>query len=227
MSLGNSVEGQPIWGLKISDNVGTNEPAEGEVVILALHHAREGIAAETGLFIAEYLVNHFTDADLNTCLANLEVWVVPVVNPDGYQFSTSPGNRLWRKNRSNNGDGTWGVDLNRNYAYQWGLGGGGSEGDPGSHEDTYWGLGPFSEPETQVVRNFIQGLDHPRALLSYHSFSELFLRPWSHTSADPPGEPSLAFLAKDSIQRIATVHSHTYAETISYHAFGEATDYFW
>lgn len=227
VAIGTSVEGRPIWALKISDNVTSDEPEEGDVVIAALHHAREWVAAETGLFMAEYLVEHFSDPDLASCLSNLEVWVVPVVNPDGY-LHTATTYRYWRKNRRNNGDGSFGVDLNRNYAYQWGNGPGvDPEGSAFSSDDTYRGPAAFSEPETTALRDFVQGLDNPRALVSFHTYGELYLRPWSYTSADPPGESTLAFLAQNNINRISAVHGHTYQETIGYHSFGELTDYFW
>jgi len=227
-TIGTTAEGRPIRGLKISDNVAMDETGEGDVVFVALHHAREWISAEMALYLAEYLLTHHdTDPALAACMDQLEIRIIPVMNPDGYAYSAAaPANRLWRKNRRNNGDGTFGVDLNRNYAYQWGFGSG-SEGSDFTYEDTYRGPAPFSEPETQALRDFVQGLHNPRALVSYHSYSELFLRPWAYTTADPPGEPSLAFVAQDSIARIAAVHGHTYSETIWYVAYGETTDFFW
>lgn len=226
-SIGTSAEGRPIWALKISDDVSSDEPDEGDVVIVALHHAREWISAETALFLAEYLVEHFSDPAIAACLANLEVWVVPVVNPDGY-LHTATTYRYWRKNRSDNGDNTFGVDLNRNYAFQWGEGSGYDNGGSlFSFDDFYWGPAAFSEPETRALRDFITGLDAPRALVSYHSYGEQYLRPWSYTEDDPPGESTLAFVAENNIERMSAVHGHTYQPTIGYQAFGEMTDYFW
>ncbi|HLA09847.1 MAG TPA: M14 family metallopeptidase [Pyrinomonadaceae bacterium] len=227
-TIGTSVEGRSIRGIKISDNVATNESSEGDVVFVGLHHAREWISAEMALYLAEYLLtNYATDPALQACMNNLQIWIIPVVNPDGYAYSASTApRRCWRKNRRNNGDGTFGVDLNRNYSYQWGFGSG-AEGSNITSEDTYRGPSPFSEPETIAVRDFVQALQNPTTLLTYHSYSELFLRPWSYTNTDPPGEPALRFLAQDSIARIAAVHGHTYAETIWYNAYGETTDYFW
>ena len=117
-TIGTTAEGRPIRGLKISDNVATDEPGEGDVVFVGLHHAREWISAELALYLAEYLVTHHgTDPALAACMNQLEVWIIPVMNPDGYAYSAAaPANRLWRKNRRNNGDGTFGVDLNRNYS---------------------------------------------------------------------------------------------------------------
>lgn len=229
LSIGSSVNGLPINCLKISDNVAVNESNEGDVVFVGLHHAREWISPETALFLAEHLLNSVaagTDPELTTCVNNLEIWIIPALNPDGYAFTTISGNRFWRKNRRNNGNGTFGVDLNRNYSYQWG-GGSGAEGSNFTADDTYRGPFPFSEPETAALRDFVQGLHHPRALVSYHSFSELFLRPWSYTNVDPPGERTLRYIAQDSIARMAAVHGHTYSETIWYNAYGETTDFFW
>jgi len=133
---------------------------------------------------------------------------------------------LWRKNRRNNGDGTYGVDLNRNYGCQWG-GGSGSEGSDDTGDDCYRGTHAFSEPETAALRDFVQALDHPRAMVAYHSYSQLFLRPWAYTLADPPGEMTLRYIAQDSIARIAAVHGRVYDETIWYLCYGETGDYFW
>jgi hypothetical protein len=108
-----------------------------------------------------------------------------------------------------------------------GDGGGGSEGSTNPAEDTYIGPFAFSEPETAAFRDFVQGLANAKALVTYHTYSELFLRPWSYALTDPPGEPTLAYLARDSIARIAGIHGHTYSEDIWYRSFGETTDYFW
>jgi hypothetical protein len=232
-SIGNSVEGQPIWALKISGTA--PEASKGDVVFIGLHHAREWITVETALYLAERLLNEYganpqVQADIN----RLRIWIIPVANPDGYAYTQLPPinpsdpqylwPRYWRKNRRNNGDGTFGVDLNRNWGYQWGLNSGSS---PNTSDDTYRGPTAFSEPEIIHLRNFIQGLANPKTLLSYHSFSELFLRPWAYTTADSPGEPILNALAERSISVIAAVHGHTYAEEISYTSSGEATDYLW
>lgn len=48
-----------------------------------------------------------------------------------------------------------GVDLNRNYGYKWGLDNEGSNPDPCSQ--SYRGKAPFSEPETQAMRNWFSG----------------------------------------------------------------------
>lgn len=226
ITLGNSLEGRPIKAIKISDNVAVDEPNEGDVVFFGLHHAREWLTVEMSLYLAERLLNEYaTVPQVQANIDNLEIWIVPVVNPDGYAWThAAPANRYWRKNRRLNMDGTRGVDLNRNWGYQWGLNSGSS---PDPWDDTYRGTAAYSEPETLLLRNFLQGLHNVKTLLSYHSFSELFLRPWSYTTTDPPGEPTLNGLADRNIQAIQGVHGHTYSETIWYTSSGETSDYLW
>ncbi|HET9164556.1 MAG TPA: M14 family zinc carboxypeptidase [Candidatus Angelobacter sp.] len=226
-TIGNSVNGLPIQGIKISLNPGVDDPAKGDLIFVGLHHAREWLAAEMPLYLAEYLLTHYaTDPGLQTCMNHVQIWIIPVLNPDGYAFTQTPANRYWRKNRRNNGDGTFGVDLNRNYSYQWGLGSG-AGGSHNTFDDTYIGPSSFSEPETVALRDFIQTRHNPRGLVSYHTFSELFLRPWSFTLSDPPGAPTLQYIQQDSIARMTAVHGTLYSPNLPYFSFGEATDYFW
>ena len=57
----------------------------------------------------------------------------------------------------------------------------GSSAYPGA--DTYCGTGPFSEPETQAVKRFVEGRKNLKTLMSYHSFSDLILYPWGGQDA--------------------------------------------
>ncbi len=234
-TIGTSLEGRQIKALKISDNVSTNEPNEGDVIFVAAHHAREWISVEMTLYLAEYLLTHYaTDSRVRADMDNLQIWIVPIVNPDGVVYSwsswagicpTDPSNpRYWRKNRRVNGDGTFGVDLNRNWGFEWGLNSGSS---PNTNNDTYRGPSAFSEPETQAIRNLVTNATNLKALVTYHSFSELFLRPWGYSTSDPPGESTLKSISDRSIAAIAAVHGHTYSDTIWYTASGETTDYLW
>lgn len=225
-TIGTSHNGSPIKVLKISDNVATDESDEGDILFVAMHHAREWISVEIALYLAEQILTQYpTNPQLQADVNNLEIWIVPVVNPDGFAYTwSSSGYRFWRKNRRNNGDGTFGVDLNRNWGYEWGL----SSGSSGiTSSDTYRGPAAFSEPEISALRTFVNGLDNLKTMVTYHSFSELFLRPWGYTTLDAPGEETLRQLALRSINVIQAVHGHTYTETIGYTAAGEATDWFW
>ena len=109
-------------------------------------HAREWITPEMNRRLMHHVLDSYgTDRQITRLLDTTELWFLPVANPDGYDLTFTPGNRLWRKNlRDNNGDGQIsagdGVDLNRNFAYKWGYDNEGSSPDPAS--ETYRGPGP-------------------------------------------------------------------------------------
>jgi Zinc carboxypeptidase len=121
-----------------------------------------------------------------------ELWFVVVANPDGYDFTFTPGNRLWRKNlRDNNGDGQIttgdGVDPNRNFPQKWNYDDEGSSSDTAS--ETYRGTGPASEPETRAMDGLQKRIKF-KFQVNYHSAAELLLYPFGWQvetpSADDP-----------------------------------------
>ena len=176
-TLGTSWEGRPILAAKVG--TAGDSPARPNVLFLGAHHAREWISAEMALRLLETLTD---DPPNPSVVAQRDIWVIPVVNPDGFRFSHD-STRLWRKNRRVNADGTIGVDLNRNYPGFWGRDDLGS--NPGSATETYRGPAPASEPEVQAVIAFHER--HPPAVaVSYHSFSNLVLYPYGHASGALP-----------------------------------------
>ncbi|MDZ7860850.1 MAG: M14 family zinc carboxypeptidase [Candidatus Krumholzibacteriota bacterium] len=181
-TLGTSVEGRLIRGIKISDNAGLDED-EPEVLIMGCHHARELMSVEVPLLLAEHLLDGYGESSrIMDLVDGREIWIVPMVNPDGHvyvQFNHGGESyNWWRKNRRDNLDGTYGVDLNRNYSYKWGYDNTGSS--PNTSSLVYRGPAPFSEPETQAVRDFCAERSFGVAL-SYHSYSELILYPWGYS----------------------------------------------
>lgn len=187
--IGQTLQGRPIHAILISDNPYLNEPGEPEVLYSGAIHAREVITPETILRFMDYLTDNYgTDPEVTNLVNNRELWFVPIVNPDGYyhnQVISPGGGGMWRKNRRNNGDGTYGVDLNRNYGYNWGYDDVGSSPDGSSN--TYRGTGPFSEPETQVMRDFISNHEFVFTLY-FHSYSNLVLWPWGYDYVTTPEE---------------------------------------
>src|SRR3989454_865504 len=195
-----------------------------DVLFMGLHHAEEWISLEVVVYLLRYvLLNAGNDSRVDAILARANLWFVPLVNPDGLEYARL-NDSTWRKNRRDNGDGTFGVDLNRNYGFVWGLNSGSS---PNTNDDTYRGPSPFSEPEVAAFRDFVAARHNPKAMLTYHTFTEQFLRPWSYATSDPPGKPTLEYIVQDSIARIDAVHGESYGESIGYLSSGEATDYFW
>lgn len=184
------------YWVKISDNPTVNED-EPEVLYTAVHHAREVISVQQTIFYMWYLLeNYDTDEEIQRIVDHTELYFVPVINPDGYAYneSTNPnGGGMWRKNRRNNGNGSYGVDLNRNYGYFWGYDDEGSS--PYPEDLTYRGPEAFSEPAIQNMRDFCN--DHEFLIaLNYHSYSNLLLSPWGYTTAPPPDNDILLAYAE-------------------------------
>lgn len=177
-TIGQTIQHRPILAVKL-----TNEKTGGDkpqVLFHATTHAREWVATEMAMRLMEYLTSNYgTDARVTNLLDTTEIWIIPVVNPDGYQY-TFTNERLWRKNlRDNNGDGQItlvdGVDLNRNFDSHWGYD---NEGSSSAWpNETYRGPAPNSEPETQALVAFIESNDFEFAV-SYHTYSNLILYPW-------------------------------------------------
>lgn len=160
-SIGTSVQGRPLWCIKISDNSNADETDETEILYVGLQHAREAIGGTSLIFFMQYLAeNYGTDSRVTNLVNARELFIIPCINPDGYEYnrSTNPsGGGLWRKNRRLNSGGSYGVDLNRNWSVDWAncSGATSSCGSSTQSSDTYWGTAAFSEPETNALRNFI------------------------------------------------------------------------
>ena len=205
--LGLTLEGRHVYALKVSARVDVDE-AEAQVLFLGCHHAREWISVEVPLLFARYALERYaSDAEMRRLLDHSEVWIVPLVNPDGLEYTISTY-RYWRKNRRDNGDGSFGIDINRNYDYAWGIDNAGSSPDPSS--DVYRGPSAASEPETQAVQGLIASR-HFQALISYHSYAQDILFPWGYTTTPAPDAARLRDLAAAMSARIQAVNGRTYA----------------
>lgn len=222
--IGQSVEGRPIWALRIGDRRGSDR----KLLFMGCHHAREWIAVEVPYLLAEHLVTNAGSSPVSEWLAQGELWVAPMVNPDGHEHSRV-ADRLWRKNRRPNADGSIGVDPNRNYGYLWGT----LNISTSSHvpsDATYVGPRAFSEPETRAVRDLI-GRELFRGVITYHSFTQLILYPWGYTAdpiADPADRDLMATLAVRMRDLIQGVHGTVYTPQQSsqlYPTAGDTTDW--
>jgi hypothetical protein len=189
-SIGYSYEGRSIWMMKISDNPNQDED-EPEFFVNSLIHAREPMGMECCLRFMNYLVsNYATDSSVANLVNNREFYFVPIINPDGYEYNrqTAPGGGgMWRKNRHG-----LGVDLNRNWGYNWGYDDIGSSPDPTN--DTYRGSAAFSEPETQALRNFIDSR-HFKIIMNFHSYANDFLYSWGYADIYTPDEALFRIMA--------------------------------
>ncbi len=217
-------EGRPIYWLRLSDNPETDED-EPELLYTALHHAREPNSLSQMIFYLWHLLeNYETDAEVRYLVDNTEMYFIPCVNPDGYIYNqtTNPnGGGLWRKNRRDNGDGTFGVDLNRNYGFHWGEDNQGSS--PNTNSQVYRGPEPFSEPETQAVKYFCENHQFQLAL-NYHTYGNLLVHPWGFN--DTPTEEDDIFKGMGGVMTQENNFTlGTGTETVGYVVNGDSDDW--
>ena len=222
--VGDTWENREIWALKISDNVATHEAGEKDILVNGNHHAREIMTVEVPLHLAKNLCEKYPgDPEVKLIVDNVETWIIPMLNPDGHNHVFKVYN-MWRKNRRDNGGGVYGVDLNRNYDYQWG--GAGSSSDPRSN--VYRGPYAFSEPELQAIRDLINDDDHQFLYtLNYHSYGRCMLYPWAYTYGHPE-EPDYTYYKNLAVYLLATLpgweHGNDW-EVLHYLASGNAVDW--
>lgn len=222
--IGTTVNGEAMWAYRFGRPLQQGSLPINNIVVEGLIHAREWITGSAVMHIAKQCVLGLTTPQPTQFLPNQAVWIIPMANPDGYRF-TWASNRLWRKNRKNNGGGTFGVDLNRNYSKGWGQNGGSSSN---SSSETYRGTAAFSEPESTAVKNFVAGLQRVGGFLDIHSYSQLILTPWGYTTAAPP-DAALYNNIGNSMRTAMSAFGATYVQgqtsQILYIASGTSNDY--
>jgi carboxypeptidase T len=220
-----------IWALKVSNNVATEED-EPCVFYMGEHHAREPISLEVAMYVLNYLISNYgTDPDVTYYINNTQIWFTPLVNPNGHKIVTDEVDLNWRKNiRDNNGSNTIntgttdGVDLNRNYGWEWG-------GEGTSHvssDITYCGPSAFSEPETMAMKNLLDS-HHFVSGITYHSYSELVLYPYGYAqNMTAPDNAAMSQLAVNMANTIPGEYGGYYTPQPSwqlYSASGVTDDY--
>jgi carboxypeptidase T len=221
--IGSTHEGRDIWAVKISDNPSDAEDEPG-ALFFGCQHAREWIAIEVPLYIAQYLADNYeTDAEVKHLVDNCEIWIVPVVNPDGYEYSRTV-DRMWRKNRRDNGDGTFGVDLNRNWGYMWGA----MDAATRTSAENYCGPSAFSEPETQAMRDLVLSYDF-QIMLDYHNYGQETYHPWAYTPEPCPDDLPMSAMTSKMRELIKQTSGAIYTDwwdsPDSYALSGESGDW--
>ncbi len=165
--------GRKIFVLRISDNPSADED-EPKALLFANNHSRELNSIEAPFHAAEQLLAGYgTDPALTKLVDDHQIWILPNMNPDGLDYVWN-SNNMWRKNRRDNGDGTFGVDLNRNYRFFWGQCGSSSS----TSSTTYRGPAEASEPETQAMEAFALTEGFER-LIDIHSYSQDIRHPFN------------------------------------------------
>lgn len=199
---GESIEGRPIYVVRLT-GAGYSSGKPRVVVDFQLH-AREWIVGMAGVFAVESACE-LAASDSNW-MAGMELMIMPTVNPDGTIYSEIE-DRMWRKNmRVNRGSSCKGVDLNRNWDPDW-KGRYGTSSNACS--DTFVGAAAFSEPETLALKKVLD--ESPTDLhLDVHSYTEVILRPWSHTNTDHPRRSEIDQVGNLMLDALNAVHGAGY-----------------
>ncbi|MCB9253278.1 MAG: zinc carboxypeptidase [Bdellovibrionaceae bacterium] len=169
--IGKSNEGRDIHAIQLTSRFFIPPSGKKQTILIdAMHHAREVMTPEVALDIVKYLTENFNqDPKVQKWLTENEVWVVPMVNPDG-NAKVWNSSSMWRKNTR----GGYGVDVNRNYPQDWNTCNGSSGNQ---NNETYRGPSAGSEPETRALMDLAARIK-PKFNISYHSFSEIVIFPY-------------------------------------------------
>jgi murein tripeptide amidase MpaA len=196
-------------------------------------HAREWVAPTTVMYIFDQLVSRYkdrSDANITTYVNAVETYFFPSVNPDGYEFSRT-NDRQWRKNRRTNaGASCIGVDCNRNFPDHWGQGGSSNS----TCSDTYMGPSARSEAETIAITTLFSKLasESPRIIhaIDWHSYSQLFLRPYGWTNNVSPDEARFVTIGNKYVDDVKAYQGKVYVSQRSYQLYqttGSASDWYY
>ena len=222
-SIGKTNEGRDIWCLRINSNArGTAASSKPGALYIGNHHAREHLSNEVPLLFAAWLLDHRGDADINKHIKTLDIYIIPMLNPDGAEYDIRTGSyKSHRKNMRVNSDKSIGVDLNRNYDSWWCEQG-------ASHStwaDTYCGPKAFSEPESQAVKSFMEARPNLKTHISYHSYAGTILYPWGGSEEDVPDQKDKQAFIQIATEMGRLTGYHPEKSSDMYVATGDSCDW--
>nr|XP_033815562.1 mast cell carboxypeptidase A-like isoform X2 [Geotrypetes seraphini] len=223
IQIGTTTEERPMYLLK----VGKQRSAKNAIFIDCGIHAREWISpAFCQWFVKEATKTYGKDKLMTKLLNSLTFYILPVLNIDGYVW-TWTADRMWRKNRSNSSNTNCiGTDLNRNFDVQWCSIGSSNK----ACSEVYCGPAAESEKETKAVANFIRNnIQSIKAYLSFHSYSQMLLYPYSYTYELAPTHEELNDVAKAAVGALSSLYrtNYTYGPAAStiYPTSGSSADW--
>ena len=227
-TAGASAGGRGIAVIKIGlpnpkyDSRGPDAPKKPAIALVGQHHAREHVSAEVPLNVASFLASAKDDPKIKKLLENVDVYVLPSVNPDGAEMDIANGSyQYWRKNARKLPDGNIGVDLNRNYDSFWG----GPGASPNPAADTYRGPSAFSEAETKTVKAFFDAHPEVTICISYHSYGGDVMYPWGGSSSDISSAKDLQVFKKMTTDVAKLTGFRPSKSSDMYVATGDFTDW--
>ena len=193
-TIGTTHEGRDIIAVCITNNVHKHleKPA---LFYTGTIHAREWVGIELALAFAKHIQEHAGyEPQLSKVLETSSLYMVPCANPDGFEYSRNHF-AFWRKNRRKNEDGSFGVDLNRNFPV-------GYSKNSNMSSNVYSGPEPFSEPETRALRDFVLAHQNITITLDYHSQGNVFFPAHNFLHEDAQNAIDLNLLASNMAEEI-------------------------
>ncbi|XP_065094120.1 carboxypeptidase B-like [Ochlerotatus camptorhynchus] len=219
--IGQTHENREIKSITIATTNGQVSGSKPVVFIDGGVHAREWGAIMSVMYLIHELVEH---SDMYADMLVNDWVIVPVANPDGYEFSHT-SNRMWRKNRFPVTILCTGVDLNRNFDYMWNF-------SANACSDTYAGAIAASEKETQALVSLMNRYRNNLTLyLAVHTYGDLILYPFGYAWPFIPVSNAVEHIAMGQKARSAVLavggpdYTVGNSAEILYTAYGASDDY--
>ncbi len=201
-TIGQTWESRDIIVVTITDDIKSAD-SKPALFFTGTIHAREWIGIELAVEFAKYVDSNLSfDKSLQEVLQSTTIYMVPCANPDGFEYSREHFS-FWRKNRRQNADGSFGVDLNRNFPI-----GFIKSNNPTSN--VYGGPEPFSEPETRALRDFVESHKNITIALDYHSQGNVFFPAHDFRHEDTIDTTDMNVLCANMAEEIRKVSDREY-----------------
>ncbi|XP_061384542.1 uncharacterized protein LOC116773062 [Danaus plexippus] len=212
-AIGKSAEGREILTLEI-----VTENPKGKVIVEGAIHGNEWLTTQFVTYLAFFLV--YPEKSFNWRLkqvAKKYTWIlIPVVNPDGYDYSMKV-DRLWRKNRRKTSNATIGVDLNKNFKYRFCEYGGSKD----TSSAYYCGPQAFSEPETLAMSKFIHFNRHQlNFYFAFHAYGQKIIIPYSDRVQHIENFAEMENYGKQAILKMYKLYGIKYGIGTIYDVYG-------
>lgn len=227
ITVGTSYQGREIHGIKITGNKNAASEKKAFWMDGGLH-AREWITVSTVTYMLGHTLQEYgTDNAITSVVDAMNLYYVPILNPDGYEYTRS-GDRMWRKTmKPNPGQSQQcaGTDPNRNWDWHWNEAG--SSSDPCS--ESYAGARAADQPEVKAVMDYLRTKDNFLGYMNFHSYSQLWMSPWGYTYSHPKDYDLQHAGGAAAVAALEAVHGTRFQNgaiaEIIYQASGSSADY--
>ena len=222
-SIGKSFEDREIFAYRLFRQSTPPIMSVPRLLVTSLLHGREPVTLSLALTTMGTLLEESAAnvSDIVYLTSTRELYFVPFMNPDAYALSSADGSFVYRKNRRPtcpDHPENSGIDLNRNFDYHWEK-----VADPCTLE--YAGTAPFSEPETQALRDFSIRLKFVSAM-HLHSYGDILTYPFNWNASEKLAPKHQAFYeGLQSVMKFALYGPAS--KTLGYVTTGESDDWFY